>query len=246
MLARLRHSLAIRFAILLASAALVAGGLALQRTLASAEAAALAEIDRGLARDLAAMAALYEQRLIPGVFGQIEARLPMIDGSKEAWLLLDKQGGKLIGTLERWPDGVVVDAPPVSLRPEGGASEAMRFAAQSFEGGFRLLVGRDLSPVERQLAPVRRAGWLGLAGLVLALAIAAGITAYSMLRRVEALNRTLDEAGAGRLTARAPEGSDELGHVGMGVTACWRGLKLWSQAFPACRIALRMNCVPPC
>ncbi len=169
-----------------------------------------------LAADLDGLAALYDQRRIIALREAIDYRAAAGAGSGELIVLLDRDGAVLAGTRADWPAG---------LRPEGegfgaeGARETVLdgdrwlVVARELPGGFPLLVGRSLAPVDATLAALRR----GMLGLMAALALAgAGVgwlAARQVMGRIGRLNALADRVAAGDLDARlpGPRGPDEFG-----------------------------------
>ena len=104
--ASLRLALGVSGAIILLSlAAMVAQYRLTERSL-------MARQEALLASDVQAFDALYQQRRIPALRQAMESRAETSDPKEELFLLLDKQGTKLAGNLEAWPNALPL---PVSV-----------------------------------------------------------------------------------------------------------------------------------
>ncbi len=168
-----------------------------------------------LTADLDGFAALYDQRRIIALRQAIDLRSVASTG-REMLLLQDRNGTVLAGTLTEWPAGLA----PVGEGFE--ADDAFEFTtgggrwlavARELPGGFPLLVGRTLQPLDDTLAALRR-GMLGL----LAASLAAGglfgwLSARSVMRRIGRINDLADRVAEGELDARLPgsRSTDEFG-----------------------------------
>jgi len=178
-------------------------------------AARLTEAQRALlTADLDALAALYEQRRIIALRQAIAFRAEA--GAEEMLLLMDRDGNVLAGTLGGWPEGLIPSGDGFTVDP---AQEIDRdgtrwlVVARDLPGGFPLLVGRSLAPVDATLAALRQ----GMAGLLAAI-LAAGafvgwLAARWVMGRIGRLNALADVVAAGNLDARlpGPRSRDEFG-----------------------------------
>jgi signal transduction histidine kinase len=143
------------------------------------------------------------------------------------YLLVDPHGQQVAGNLDGWPDarpepdGSLTFA--IEVSPDGETVEQRRARAINFvlNGGFRLLVGRDVEDRVQIEAQIRRTlGW-GLA-LTLLLGLAGGYAmSRGMLGRVDAINRTTRQIMAGDLSQRiALKGSrDEFDQLAANLNA---------------------------
>lgn len=189
------------------------GAMALQYRLVEAR---LMEAQQSLlTADLDGFAALYDQRRIIALRQAIDLRSVAATGG-EMLLLQDRNGTVLAGTLTEWPAG---------LAPAGNgfvADDAFEFTtggsrwlavARELPGGFPLLVGRTLQPVDDTLAALRR----GMFGLLGACLVAGGLfgwlSARSVMRRIGRINELADRVAEGELGARLPgsRSADEFG-----------------------------------
>lgn len=169
---------------------------------------------RLLTADLDALEALYEQRRIIALREAIEFRA--LSDSEGMLLLMSRDGDILAGTLDAWPAGLMTTGEGFTVDP---AQEITRgdtrwlVVARELPGGFPLLVGRSLAPVDATLAALRQ----GMAGLLIAiLAAGAGVgwlAAAWVMARIGRVNALADRVASGKLDARlpGPRSADEFG-----------------------------------
>ena len=167
-----------------------------------------------LSADLDGFAALYDQRRIIAVREAIALRAET--GADEMLVLMDRQGQVLAGTLARWPEGLEQAGQGFTVDPAQEVQhDGARWlvVARELPGGFPLLVGRSLAPVDDTLAALRR-GMLGLLAAVLAAAAGTGwLAARWVMGRIGRVNALADRVAAGDLSARlpGPRAPDEFG-----------------------------------
>lgn len=162
-----------------------------------------------LAAEVENVAALYEQRRIIAVRQAMDYRSAN-GGDGAVYLLLDRDSAVLGGNLAGWPEGLMPGpATRITL-----AGQPYLVQAQELRGGFPMLVGVNLAPMQATLAGMWRVFLLFGAVMVLAGLAGAALVALRARDRVRGMNRTLDAVGAGELTARLPESKDEYGALG--------------------------------
>ena len=190
-----------------------------------------------LSADLDGFAALYDQRRIIALREAIDWRAAA-SGGTEMLLLQDRQGRVLAGTLEAWPEGLATSGQGFTVDP---AQEVQRdgsrwlVVARELPGGFPLLVGRSLQPVDDTLAALRR-GMLGLlAGVLAAAAVTGWLAANWVMRRIGRVNALADRVAAGDLAARlpGPRAPDEFGLLETHVHAMLDRIENLNRATPA-------------
>jgi signal transduction histidine kinase len=157
--------------------------------------------------EISGLAEQYRSQGLSGLKQVIERRSAAQPHRASVYLLTDPLGQRLAGNLDRWPD-VQPDADgwidfTVQV-PTGDTFERRRAHAASFDlnGGFRLLVGREVEDRLQIQSLIKQAiGW-GLA-LTLLLGLAGGFAmSRGMLGRVDAINRTTRRIMAGELGQR--------------------------------------------
>lgn len=167
-----------------------------------------------LTADLDGFATLYDQRRIIALRQAIDLRAD--SGADEMLLLMDRQGGVLAGTLDGWPEGLAVGGEEFTVDPaQEVARDGSRWlvVARELPGGFPLLVGRSLQPVDDTLAALR-GGMLGLlAGVLVAAAATGWLAAAWVMGRIGRVNALADRVASGNLSARLPgaRSPDEFG-----------------------------------
>lgn len=183
----------------------VAGVLVLQSQL---RARLVEAVQTRLLAEAQGFAALYDQRRIVALREAIAYRSTRGDPAGSVYVLTDRAGAVLAGNLDGWPDGIAVQDAPQQVQIDGRPFLAR---AQDLRGGFGLLVGVSLLPVEQTLAQMRRVfAAFGLAMLVAGLAAAWGVARQAQ-RRTARMNAALAQVGgAGGLGLRMPrEGGSE-------------------------------------
>ncbi|MCB6179597.1 HAMP domain-containing histidine kinase [Rhodobacter sp. Har01] len=167
-----------------------------------------------LAADLGGLAALYDQRRIIALREAIAYRAAAPGG--EMLVLLDREGRVLAGTRDDWPAGLAAEGAGFVIDPAQEVvldGDRWLVVARDLPGGFPLLVGRSLEPVDDTLAALRR-GMLGLlAALLVAGAGVGWLAAASVMGRIGRVNALADRVAEGDLDARlpGPRSADEFG-----------------------------------
>ncbi len=157
--------------------------------------------------EITGLADQYHSQGLGGLRQVIERRSAAQPHRASVYLLTDPLGQRIAGNLDRWPDvdpnadGWIDFTVQV---PTGDTFERRRAHAASFglDGGFRLLVGREVEDRLQIQSLIKQAiGW-GLA-LTLLLGLAGGFAiSRGMLGRVDAINRTTRQIMAGELGQR--------------------------------------------
>jgi signal transduction histidine kinase len=151
---------------------------------------------------------LREQYRVLGLNGLsrvIGSRIRSGDDPEALYLFADRSLRPLAGNMNQWPELVSREDGWYSfthLRDE--RTTAARARVLALQEGLVLLVGRDISELDRLLSLVIRAfSWGG--GLVIALALAGGLFMSSqVLRRIESINATTRSIITGDLHQRVP------------------------------------------
>jgi len=167
--------------------------------------------------EITGLAEQYAQRGLSGLVQIVAARSAGDRGDGMLYLVTSPDGRPLAGNIAAWPAGAPARAGRLSFTTtarvkEGVETHPAQGASFIIPGGYRLLVGRDISDATAFRNRVKvTLLWAGLVALGLGLL---GGTAMSrnLLRRVEQVNRTSERVMAGNLSDRVPlEGtSDEF------------------------------------
>lgn len=87
------------------------------------------------------------------------------------------------------------------------------------DGGFRLVVGRDIVQRRNFTQIIVRTMTLGVIGIIILSAIAGGLTARRVLKRINAINKTSSEIRSGNMSQRVPvtKRNDEFDQLAIGL-----------------------------
>jgi signal transduction histidine kinase len=159
--------------------------------------------------EITGLAEQYAQRGLSGLVQIVAARSVGDRGDAIIYLVTDPDGWPLAGNIAAWP----ADAPTHSAwlsfaleRRVGGRIETHPARGRLFiiPGGYRLLVGRDISDAAAFRSQVRSTLlWAGLFSLGIGV-LGGTVMGRNLLRRVEQVNRTSERVMAGNLSDRVP------------------------------------------
>ena len=172
------------------------------------------QIRAAIQADITALAEQYQRYGAPGLQTLIERRVNARPTSPELYLLANRNGSLLAGNLSGWPDAVVASDGwltfSLGIEPDSasavGGHKRYRALARPFalQGGFRLLVGRDLEQLDSLALRLRNGFLLGL-GLTGVLAVLGGwYFSQRVSRRIERMNIACQKIMAGELSQRIP------------------------------------------
>jgi signal transduction histidine kinase len=172
--------------------------------------------------EITGLAEQYAQRGLSGLVQVVAARSVGNRGDRMLYLITDPNGRPLAGNIAGWPKGAPVHAGWISFTiTTRGKGEAERDPARGalfiIPGGYRLLVGRDISDAAAFRDRIRETlSWAGLVALGIGLVGGAGMS-RNLLRRVEEVNRTSERVMAGHLSDRVPVNgtSDEFDQLAL-------------------------------
>jgi len=151
---------------------------------------------------------LREQYRVLGLSGLssvIRNRIRSGDDPQALYLFADRSLRPLAGNMNQWPELVSRDAGWYGFAHQhNGSTTAARARVLALPEGLVLLVGRDISDLDRLLRLVITAFSWGT-GLVIILALAGGLIMSSqVLRRIESINSTTRSIVTGDLHRRVP------------------------------------------
>jgi signal transduction histidine kinase len=159
--------------------------------------------------EITGLAEQYAQRGLSGLIQIVAARSAGDRGDAMIYLVTDPDGRPLAGNIAAWPAGVPTHSTWLSFalertingRPEVHPARGRLFV---IPGGYRLLVGRDISDAAAFRSEVRTTLlWAGSIALGIGL-IGGTVMSRNLLRRVEQVNRTSERVMAGNLSERVP------------------------------------------
>ncbi|MGC1891663.1 MAG: HAMP domain-containing sensor histidine kinase, partial [Stellaceae bacterium] len=159
--------------------------------------------------EITGLAEQYAQRGLSGLIQIVAARSAGDRGDAMIYLVTDPDGKPLAGNIAAWPAGVPTHSAWLSFaleRTSDGRSELHPARGRLFviPGGYRLLVGRDISDAAAFRSEVRTTLlWSGSLALGIGL-IGGTVMSRNLLRRVEQVNRTSERVMAGNLSDRVP------------------------------------------
>jgi signal transduction histidine kinase len=168
------------------------------------------EIEATLKADITGLAEQYAERGLSGLVQVIAARSVGKRGDANLYLVTDPEGRPLAGNIAGWPQGIPARPGWLSFSiaaKVGGRTRIhpARGAIFLIPGGYRLLVGRDISDAAAFRDRVKLTLlWAGLVALVVGLLGGAAMS-RNLLRRVEEVNRTSERVMAGNLSDRVPQ-----------------------------------------
>ncbi len=159
--------------------------------------------------EIRGLAEQYGERGLSGLVQIVAARSAGDRGDGMLYLVTDPDGRPLAGNIAAWPAGVPADSGWLSFTIEArvkGRVETHPARGSLFviPGGYRLLVGRDISDGAAFRDRVKMTLlWAGLVALGIGLLGGAAMS-RNLLRRVELVNRTSERVMAGNLSDRVP------------------------------------------
>lgn len=169
------------------------------------------QVDQSLRNDVTLMSTRYGEGGIEALTRAIQQRLAEDSDDEEVYLLTGPDGRPIAGNLDAWPARVPTDAQwleaPIS---HDGTASIGRVYAMEIEGGYRLLIGRDVANRLRLRDLVGDAVLYGSA-LAVVLAGLGGVLVQRVLqRRIDQVAVTASAIGQGDLMRRVPlSGSDD-------------------------------------
>ena len=162
-----------------------------------------------LEAEITGLAEQYAQRGLSGLIQIVAARSAGDRGDAMIYLVTDPDGLPLAGNIAAWPAGVPTRSTWLSFALErtiNGRHEVYPARGRLFviPGGYRLLVGRDISDAAAFRSRLRTTlFWAGSIALGIGL-IGGTVMSRNLLRRVEQVNRTSERVMAGNLSDRVP------------------------------------------
>ncbi|WP_038036747.1 HAMP domain-containing sensor histidine kinase [Thermopetrobacter sp. TC1] len=174
------------------------------------------QADETIAAEVQGIAEQYALNGTPGVLAVIKNRTRLDTGG--LYLLATPVGKRLGGNLKSLPANVLNNEPGwiefayVVETPRGLTEHKARGFYTRLEGGYHLLVGRDIQEL-RQFGKIIRNTLIWALGLTAILGIGGGLLlSRNFLRRIDAITATVRAIRSGRMSDRVPlEGSgDEL------------------------------------
>lgn len=183
-------------------------------------------VERNAARDvqneLADLKHIYDDGGAETLKLRLSALIDLADETGALYALWDKTGEMVIGNSQEWPreldfgGGWRANAP--AAKHDGAAVKA-GYSAVILDGGFQLLVGRDMSE-RTQLAALLRRSLVFSLGVVLLSAVLSGLFLASLFnKRMQAIADTTEDILRGDLSRRVPIpfSEDEFSSLGRSI-----------------------------
>jgi signal transduction histidine kinase len=164
------------------------------------------QVDETIEAEIKGLAEHYRSDGLTGLSAIIARRVSQPGTGSAIYLLTDAHHKPVVGNLDRWPL-VEADADGWLVFELGSRQEGIHQArARSFQlqGGFLLLVGRDVHDLEQAKRRIISALIWGLLITVVLALIGGSMMTRSTVRRLEAITRTSREIMAGDLSQRIP------------------------------------------
>ncbi len=167
------------------------------------------QTDQTIEAEIADLAERYRTTGLAGLTTLISTRLSRKPAGSAIYLLVDKDLDPLLGNLDRWPRGVAVQDGWMDFRLEGpGADNADIHQARArvfrIEGGFLLLVGRDIHDLELTKQRIIITLAWGLAITLVLGGLGGAMMSRTTVRRIESINEASREIISGDLSRRIP------------------------------------------
>ena len=167
------------------------------------------QIDKTIDAEIRGLAEQYRQRGTSGLVEILRRRAATASATRGLYLLTDSRFTPLAGNLSRWPD-VEPDSegwiafPLEFPEAEGGGVNFGRARIFRLSGDLHLLVGHDIRERTRVSALIRETLVWGIAAIIALTVIGGLLMSRSLLRRIDAINRTSEDIMAGDLSRRVP------------------------------------------
>jgi len=137
----------------------------------------------------------YERSGRDGLIDAIRRRMNSGSSGDRVYLLVDPSVTVLAGNLGEWPPAVGSGSGWVEFRAAGPSPDVargplLRAMLETFPGGDRLLVGRDISGLDNFTAQIRTAVFSGLALIFVLAAVVSILVTRRTVGRIESINAT--------------------------------------------------------
>ncbi len=167
------------------------------------------QTDATIEAEVVGLAERYDRTGLPGLTALISERMAREPGSPILYLLADRNFQPLLGNLDHWPKGNEPKTGWLSFRLEddrhpAGKGHPARARLFNLEGGFLLLVGRDVNELEKIQQLIASTLVWGLAITVVLALLGGTMISRRFLRRIESINDTCRDIIYGDLSRRIP------------------------------------------
>jgi signal transduction histidine kinase len=151
--------------------------------------------DRAIMAEYSSLQAAYELASRDGLIPMIRQRIADKSFSDSVYLLVDPALTPLAGNLKAWPSTVTASKGWAEFRagepsPDAAHRPLLRAMLDTFPGGDRLLVGRDISELDSFTHQIEAAVILAVALLLVLAAVASVLVTRRTVGRIEQINAT--------------------------------------------------------
>lgn len=165
--------------------------------------------DRLIMTESASLRDAYERSGRDGLADLIRQRIADKGFADHVYILADPSLTVLAGNFREWPHAAVASSGWTEFRAEGALSNAagrtlVRGMLDTFPGGDRLLVGRNISDLDSFTAQIKRAVISGVALMFALAAVASILVTRRTVGRIEQINATSRAIMASGLDKRIP------------------------------------------
>ena len=165
--------------------------------------------DRAIMAEYSSLRAAYELAGRDGLIPMIRQRIADKSFSDSVYLLVDPRSTPLAGNLKAWPSAVTTSKGWAEFRggepsPDAAHRPLLRAMLDTFRGGDRLLVGRDISELDSFTHQIEAAVILAVALLLVLAAVASVLVTRRTVGRIEQINATSRAIMASGLDKRIP------------------------------------------
>jgi signal transduction histidine kinase len=182
------------------------------------------QIDTSIRAEIAAIADEYQQTGLTGLLEAIDRRSEL--ESSHVYLFTNPLGRRLAGNLTALPVAATgrsgwIDFSYGVESPQGLERRAARAYYSELEGGYRVVIGRDVDEL-RQFGGIIRTSLLWAVAITLVLGLSGGLlTSRNFLRRIDQITGTSKSIMAGDLAERMPVSGtgDELDRLASSLNA---------------------------
>jgi signal transduction histidine kinase len=167
------------------------------------------QTDQTIEAEIADLTERYRMTGLAGLTTLISERLSRKPAGSAIYLLVDKNLEPLLGNLDRWPRGAQIRDGWMDFRLEGHGADGAdihqaRVRVFRIEGGFLLLVGRDIDDLELTKQRIIITLAWGLAITLVLGGLGGAMMSRTTVRRIESINQTSREIISGDLSRRIP------------------------------------------
>jgi len=171
--------------------------------------------DRAIMTEYLSLRDAYERSGRDGLAALIEQRIVDKSFADTVYLLVDPSLAPLRGNLKAWPQTATAARGWMEFRGSGSLTDTtslplLRAMLETFPGGDRLLVGRDISDLDRFADRIKIAVILGVALIFVLAGVASILVTRRTVGRIEAINATSRAIMLSGLDKRIPlRGTDD-------------------------------------